>query len=390
MGKDEFSIDLNEIYPSHENLLHMNIKSVDEINNKAIYVIDTNVLLLLFSIGKLDLQEIKEKYKALIDQKRLLIPEHVIREFVKNRPEKIKELYQKICGKLSRIENVKHEEYPIFSDLKQFKDLTKLEREINTRINKYRKTIIKLREKIQNWNWNDPISNMYKELLMENVIAKLEMSNDDLKTDIERRAEYMIPPGLKDQKKEQNSVGDIVIWNTILSIAKKYKAHIIFVSSEEKNDWWCISNKEALYPRFELVEEFYRKTNGKTFQIIQFSQFLKIQAADKDMISEVADQEKALSKTFWENFQRQVENSRMALEKFQSLVSIIDPLVIEIKRYSPLYISNERVLECLDKSSSPDHFLSLMLPIHKISRFMKEYDGDLRADYYKLKQKYSK
>jgi hypothetical protein len=52
-----------------------------------------------------------------------------------------------------------------------------------------------------------------------------------------------VPPGFKDQGKP----GDLIIWNTILHLGVEKKKSIIFVSTDEKTDWWHQSNLVALF-----------------------------------------------------------------------------------------------------------------------------------------------
>lgn len=70
---------------------------------------------------------------------------------------------------------------------------------------------------------------------------------------------------------------------------------LIFISADEKNDWWHQSNKEGLYPRFELVDEFRRETNGQSFHIFSLSKLLQIFNASSTVIDSVAATENQLS-----------------------------------------------------------------------------------------------
>ena len=74
-----------------------------------------------------------------------------------------------------------------------------------------------------------------------------------------------------------------------------YDGSLIFISADEKSDWWHQSNKEGLYPRFELVDEFRRETNGKSFHILSLSKLLQIFNASSAVIDSVAATENQLS-----------------------------------------------------------------------------------------------
>jgi PIN like domain len=84
-------------YADPGKLLSLEFKSKDEIVNdpEAIFVLDTNVLLLPYHLGARDLlDELRNIYKALVDAERLVVPGHALREFVKNRQDKYRELFQ--------------------------------------------------------------------------------------------------------------------------------------------------------------------------------------------------------------------------------------------------------------------------------------------------------
>ena len=104
---------------------------------------------------------------------------------------------------------------------------------------------------MQAWGWNDPVSKMYQEVLSDRVLSDDELDIEEISKDLERRNTLKIPPGYKDQNKEQNQAGDLLIWHEILELASNKEQHVIFVSGDEKVEWWHQSGKNPLYPRFE-------------------------------------------------------------------------------------------------------------------------------------------
>src|SRR5207247_10935182 len=60
-----------------------------------------------------------------------------------------------------------------------------------------------------------------------------------------------VPPGYKDSAKELGAAGDLIIWRTILEIGRTRKAHLVFVSGDEKADWWYRASGSVLYPRLD-------------------------------------------------------------------------------------------------------------------------------------------
>ena len=65
---------------------------MEEIKNECFVVLDTNVLLVPYTVSKTSLQAIRNAYLQLIELKRLVVPGQVAREFAKNRPNKISAL----------------------------------------------------------------------------------------------------------------------------------------------------------------------------------------------------------------------------------------------------------------------------------------------------------
>ncbi|SUU03061.1 Uncharacterised protein [Acinetobacter haemolyticus] len=143
---------------------------------------------------------------------------------------------------------------------------------------------------IQSWTWDDSVSLVYKELFVDRILdGNIEMS--DLERELEKRNTLSQPPGFKDKGKDLNASGDLIIWKEILKCAQEKGKDVIFISADEKNDWWHKSNKEGLYPRFELIDEFRRVTAGKSFHIISLSKLLKIFDASANVIQSVEETE---------------------------------------------------------------------------------------------------
>jgi hypothetical protein len=66
---------------------------------------------------------------------------------------------------------------------------------------------------------------------------------------------------------------------------------VVFVSGEEKVDWWHRSEGQTLYPRYELVDEFRRNSDGHSFYIVNFSRLLDIYGASEEVVQEVRQSE---------------------------------------------------------------------------------------------------
>jgi hypothetical protein len=144
---------------------------------------------------------------------------------------------------------------------------------------------------IGRWYWNDPVSALYRQLFKAGVVFDPTVTETAFLEDLDRRQLHKIPPGYKDAGKTDLGVGDLLIWNTILEIGKTRVANIVFVSGDEKSDWWHQSENQALFPRFELVDEFRRVSGGKTFYIISFAELLELFGASATVVKEVRQEE---------------------------------------------------------------------------------------------------
>ena len=171
--------------------------------------------------------------------------------------------------------------------MQEYKDALDIEEKINGLIRDYGKKISELAAYIKSWIWDDPVSSIYNQLFNAGVILDLQFDSEKMKEDLERRYKHKIPPGYKDGSKPDAGIGDLLIWYTILEIAKTRNSHVVFVSSDEKPDWFYQSMRQSLYPRFELVTEFFRESSGKSFHIVKLSELLSMQGVDSRIVEEI-------------------------------------------------------------------------------------------------------
>lgn len=161
----------------------------------------------------------------------------------------------------------------------------------------YLTTIERLIDKIGDWLWNDPVTNVYAAIFTDDVLFSPALDKETIAHEADKRKRYKMPPGYKDYREgdlvSRNPAGDLIIRFSILELASRGK-DVIFVSLEQKADWWHRSGGEAgtiLYPRYELVEEFRRKSQGKSFHMLPLSSLLKLFGADEAVVEEVKDEE---------------------------------------------------------------------------------------------------
>lgn len=279
----------NTIYPEAEPIFTARLKSLEEIKSDCLVVLDTNALLVPYTTSKESLEQIRRTYTGLAAEHRLIIPGQVAREFAKNRANKIGELYQQLSAKRDSAPAIQKGAYPLLESVEEYQKSLRLEDDINRLLREYRETVGRVLEHVRGWTWDDPVSLLYGELFTGGIVMEANLNQEEVKKEHVRRKLHTIPPGYKD-----SGVGDLVIWFTILEIGRANKKSLIFVSGDEKPDWYHISNKQPLYPRFELVDEYRRASDGQSFHIIQFSKFLGLYGASESVVEEVRQEERQI------------------------------------------------------------------------------------------------
>lgn len=286
----ELNFKKRAVFPDAGGAFFFKLKSIDEIKGGCLVVVDTNALIVPFTSGNKSIEAIRDLYKKLSDENRLFVPVHVVREFLDNRANKLSSLHNALSDKSSQ--SFKElDDHPLLKELGEFEEVKKAEREIVEAFKKYRKAIGETKKVIRGWGWNDPVSKMYHEVLDGRILEDIDFDRDKILEDAKRRETLSIPPGYKDSSKEDNKVGDLLIWNEILGLAKREEKDLIFVTHEEKADWWHKSSGGPLYTRMELVDEYRRASRGRSFHIKNLSEVLSIFGADRDAVEEVEKSE---------------------------------------------------------------------------------------------------
>ncbi|SNS78282.1 hypothetical protein SAMN05421640_1220 [Ekhidna lutea] len=282
---------LKKVFPEAEKIFEFQFKEFDQIKDQCIYVFDTNVLFVPFLISKQGLKDYKKIFKTLKTKKRLFIPSRVAREFAKNRGENIKSIFRKLHEARDRTNKGGFDlsSLPIFDEDESYKRIKQIEKEVSILKDEYRAKIDELADHIKAWNWNDPVSTFYRELWNKDMIIEVKKDEAELIKDLEFRQNYQIAPGYKDSKKTDNGIGDLIIWQTILEIAKDKQKNVVFVTNEEKSDWFYSEFNTTLYPKFELFDKFRRYTGGHSVSIVSFEKFLVSQNASEETVKEIKE-----------------------------------------------------------------------------------------------------
>ena len=285
-----------EIYPSPKDSFSFVLEPISEMKDEALVVLDANVLLLPFTTNIRNVKAIKELYTRLSKSNQLFLPAQAVREYLDNRAIKISDINEALQKKSNQNFNYVGI-HPLLEGLAEYKEVIELEESLKSLIKNYQAKIRDTLSAVQAWGWNDPVSKMYHEVLADRILDDGALDFGNIEKDLKRRNDLNIPPGYKDRNKDQNQAGDLVIWHVILNLAKNKCKHLIFVSVDEKTDWWHQSGKTPLYPRFELVDEFREATKGKSFHIVSLSTLLEIFDIDSEVVKSVKITEEEVKST---------------------------------------------------------------------------------------------
>lgn len=160
---------------------------------------------------------------------------------------------------------------------------------INTLLNRISNTI--------NSNLEEHQRVVHEEI--EQVLSKKALSSDiyslaeRLDGSYRQRYENLLPPGYKDSSKEENLIGDLIIWHEILYFCKEQnvrkailitrdqKLDIVYEPKFQTVDGRKANNTERIKIAQEsLVYEFALTTKSNDFYIIDFKTFVRLFASD--------------------------------------------------------------------------------------------------------------
>ncbi|MEV9651244.1 PIN-like domain-containing protein [Bacillus aerius] len=278
-------------------------KNDERIWKESIIVLDANVLLNLYRYTKETSDQILGLLKKYSDQ--LWIPHQVALEYHYNRKTVIMEQngsYKKVCSAFNAIPNK-------VKDLLN-QDLSSYKKRHKEDVEEFIKVIEKVTEdQIKKLNENVVEYDLNKDDVIKTKITELyynkvgEPYNEEqmkkLEKEADKRLNMEIPPGYKDYNKKtgnkfydgvviQNKYGDLILWKQLLDFAKNENTSIIFLTDEQKEDWWYKMKSKIIGPKVELLNEFTSLTK-KEFHMFTSLGFVERHENDlnPDTVSEV-------------------------------------------------------------------------------------------------------
>jgi hypothetical protein len=285
---------LGKVLPDLPGLFDQKQAPIYEIKKECLVVLDANILLLPYQLNKTTLEAAGKVYKSLHAEKRLVIPVQAAREFVINRATKIGDIVAYLNKEANALKKPLTDKIGFLENEPEYNDLKVLASKIEDVHKAFRKKAFGIADLLSTEIGNDPTSKVYATL--RDAIVDFPLDTDEaqksFQEDLKRRSSLRIPPGYKDGKKVQGGPGDLLIWKTILAEGKAHNKDCIFVSAEEKPDWW-VRNSGAFQPRVELIEEYRSFTGGRTVHIVVLSKLLQIFDVPQETVLNVRRAEEA-------------------------------------------------------------------------------------------------
>lgn len=309
-----------------------------ELWEKAVFVLDANVLLNLYRYRK-------ETSSALLQvlskiQSRLWVPYQAALEYQQNRLSVIAEqlaafanvsselnkslgsLKGSLIGKLQL--PTRHASIDVDSFLTE---IDKLFSDFSAKLDALKKTQPDITDR-------DKLRDTIDDLLKERVgqPPKDQDTLNSIYADGKRRFAEKRPPGYADALKEgfyshaglsfQRQYGDLVVWEEIIEKAKiSDLTHLILLTDDKKEDWWWIQDsqgKKTIGPRPELIDEIRSRTKVSVFYMYTSERFLSYagQFLGATIKPDTIDEVRAVS--------------LHASERYKEAISSIHPLAIKL------------------------------------------------------------
>lgn len=250
---------MKDLFPGH---YKPSEKEFKQIWDKCTFVFDTNILLNVYHYSEKTRDRLFEILNKLQD--RIWIPYQVAHEYQEERLNVISnqlKLYQDIQNVLAENLDKLTKAIEPYLSRHSFTSLVDSDEIIQT-IEGANKKITEELEKtkneypdlIENDIFRDKISNLF----LNNIGLKPE--EEELKkifAQAKSRLDQKIPPGYKDKDKSEDhkKYGDAILWLQLLKYAEEKKNPIIFVTDDNKEDWWKEHKGKTISPRPELIQE---------------------------------------------------------------------------------------------------------------------------------------
>lgn len=295
---------MKSIQEEYENYSQEKIAAIWE---KAIIVLDTNILLNLYRYSESTRDNIIQVMEAFKD--RLWMPYQVGIEYFNNRESTfmaIANLGSTLkktldAGKTTLLNAYNKKETSRHPHL----DKTALGKAYDDAVTAVKDFIDQQSEKLHDYKSDDIV---LKKLL---TFYDCKVGNDFTTEELfqiyqegETRYAGLVPPGFKDEAEKRGKglrhlFGDLIIWKDMIRYSKEHDVDIIFVTEDNKEDWW--DKKNGNRPHLELIREFRKESGGHTILMYQQKGFLdasnqKIEESTATEVEETSKEDERIAR----------------------------------------------------------------------------------------------
>lgn len=266
---------------------------------EATFVVDANMLLHLYRYPQAARQDLLKILKLLAEQGRLWVPFQVALEFQCNRLEVISSQRNKY-GEIKKVIN------EIQAELKSKLDGLRLRKrhsaidpdvlltEIAASCAKYIQSLNKHEESQLDVHDEDDVRAELEALLDGRIGSPFNQQElDSLYDEGAKRYKAKRPPGYKDEAEKKGTFtfhenltirrefGDLIVWKEIIRFIKeKEPKGVVFVTDDNKEDWWAEQGGKTIGPQPALLSEIKNETGLSSFYIYNAERFMEFANAN--------------------------------------------------------------------------------------------------------------
>jgi hypothetical protein len=274
----------------------------DIIWEKGIFIFDTNVLLDLYRFSEATVEALVSLMESIKD--RIWLPFQVTKEYHSNLNTVISDQIRKYESTIKSLTEFKKQmdekrNHPFLSDA--------LTVEIESFCTKFDKELVRKKDIVKQLILKNPIKEKIADLIENNVGKRLTQEEvQKIIVEGEQRYKDRVPPGFGDIKKvSPGKYGDLILWKEILRKNSEIDIPILFVTGDNKDDWYFKEFGMTIGPRPELVDEF-KAVKDNLFYMYPTDKFLEY---SKDYLTLKIDEEaiKEIGNYILENSNRPVD-----------------------------------------------------------------------------------
>lgn len=282
---------LQEAFPDAQGIFDNRYPPLEQIKEVCFVALDANVLLLPYKLENVSLPDVIAVYRNLADQHRLIIPSQAAREFAKHRSTKVADIVKHLHQQAGLSGPRLDKKIGALIGNASYEAAKALANEVGTKIKELQTSINKLADEIAANVGEDPVSVAYRDIFGKCVKDHPNECNnlESFICELKQRYKNRRPPGYKDGSKPDSGAGDLLIWKTIINHGAISKLDCIFVTADEKADWY-VQSSGPFHPRLELLEE-YRSITNKTLHIIPLSRLMLLFKASSETVEDVQNAE---------------------------------------------------------------------------------------------------